>query len=83
MTNALETYKAHPVRSHLGEPIIEREVFLKANKIIEERRVDLAEGEMIARLRKTLLKEGRLSSAIIDSTSAFPALPPITNTSAA
>ncbi|MGX1168959.1 DNA invertase Pin-like site-specific DNA recombinase [Bradyrhizobium sp. USDA 372] len=54
------------------EPIIEREVFLKVDKIIEERRVDLTEEEMLARLRKTLLKEGRLSSAIIASTVGLP-----------
>ncbi|WP_246740480.1 recombinase family protein [Bradyrhizobium sp. LCT2] len=54
------------------EPIIEREAFLKVNKIIEERRVDLTEEEMLARLRQTLLKEGRLSSAIIASTIGLP-----------
>ncbi|MBB4379988.1 recombinase family protein [Bradyrhizobium sp. SBR1B] len=54
------------------EPIVERETFLKVNKIIEERRVDLTEEEMLARLRKTLLKEGRLSSAIIASTVGLP-----------
>ncbi|MGY4229810.1 DNA invertase Pin-like site-specific DNA recombinase [Bradyrhizobium sp. USDA 4503] len=54
------------------EPIIEREAFLKVSKIIEERRVDLTEEEMLARLRKTLLKEGRLSSAIIASTIGLP-----------
>ncbi|WP_271671373.1 recombinase family protein [Bradyrhizobium sp. CCBAU 51627] len=54
------------------EPIIERDTFLKAKKIIEERRVDLNEEEMLARLRKTLVKEGRLSSAIIASTVGLP-----------
>ncbi|RXH25502.1 hypothetical protein XH84_31395 [Bradyrhizobium nanningense] len=54
------------------EPIIERDTFLKVKKIIEERRVDLTEEEMLARLRKTLVKEGRLSSAIIASTVGLP-----------
>ncbi|WP_271528034.1 recombinase family protein [Bradyrhizobium sp. CCBAU 25338] len=54
------------------EPIIERDTFLKAKNIIEERRVDLNEEEMLARLRKTLVKEGRLSSAIIASTVGLP-----------
>ncbi|MCP3385979.1 recombinase family protein [Bradyrhizobium sp. CCGUVB4N] len=54
------------------EPIIDREVFIKANKIIEERRVDLPDEEMLARLRRTLLKEGRLSPAIIARTIGLP-----------
>ncbi|MHC2384399.1 recombinase family protein [Bradyrhizobium liaoningense] len=43
------------------EPIIDREVFFSVGKIIEERRVDLSEEEMLVRLRRTLLREGRLS----------------------
>ncbi|WP_063614252.1 recombinase family protein [Bradyrhizobium sp. Cp5.3] len=54
------------------EPIIDREVFIKANKIIEERRVDITREEMLARLRRTLLKEGRLSPAIIEGTIGLP-----------
>lgn len=54
------------------EPIVDRDIFLKANKIIEERRVDLSEEEMLLRLRKTLLKEGRLSINIIDRTPGLP-----------
>ncbi|MDF0497966.1 recombinase family protein [Bradyrhizobium yuanmingense] len=54
------------------EPIIDREVFFGVRKIIEERRVDLSEEEMLVRLRKTLLKEGRLTPAIIDRTPGLP-----------
>lgn len=54
------------------EPIIDHEVFIKANKIIEERRVDITREEMLARLRRTLLNEGRLSPAIIDETIGIP-----------
>ncbi|MGY3610124.1 MULTISPECIES: recombinase family protein [unclassified Bradyrhizobium] len=54
------------------EPIIELDVFLKAKKIIEERRVDLTETEMLTRLRKTLLKEGRLSPWVINRTVGLP-----------
>jgi DNA invertase Pin-like site-specific DNA recombinase len=54
------------------EPIIERSIFLRAKTIIEERRVDLPEEVMLARLRRTLMKEGRLSPAIIDSTVGLP-----------
>jgi len=54
------------------EPIIGRDVFLRAKKIIEERRVSLSKEEMLARLRRTLMKEGRLSPAIIDRTVGLP-----------
>jgi hypothetical protein len=40
---------------------------------MEERRVDgLTEEEMLARLRRTLMKEGRLSPAIMDKTVGLP-----------
>lgn len=54
------------------EPIVARDVFARAAKFIEERRVDLTEEEMLVRLRKTLLKEGRLSIGIIDRTPGLP-----------
>ncbi|MCA1393374.1 recombinase family protein [Bradyrhizobium sp. IC3123] len=54
------------------EPIIDREVFFTARSIMENRRVDLSEQEMLVRLRKTLLKEGRLTPAIIDRTPGLP-----------
>jgi DNA invertase Pin-like site-specific DNA recombinase len=54
------------------EPIIERDLFLRARKIIEERRVELSEEEMLARLRRTLMKKGKLSPAIINDTVGLP-----------
>ena len=54
------------------KPIVGLDVFLAAKKIIEERRVDLSEQEMLARLRRTLMKEGRLSPAIINKTVGLP-----------
>jgi DNA invertase Pin-like site-specific DNA recombinase len=54
------------------EPIIERDTFLAARKIMEERRVDISEEEMLVRLRQTLIKEGRLSPAIINKTVGVP-----------
>jgi DNA invertase Pin-like site-specific DNA recombinase len=54
------------------EPMVEPEVFLRAKKIAENRRVDLSEEEMLVRLRRTLMKEGRLSPAIIDRTIGLP-----------
>lgn len=54
------------------EPLIDRELFFSVRKIIEERRVDLSEEEMLVRLRKTLLKEGRLTPTIINRTPGLP-----------
>lgn len=54
------------------EPIVDRDIFGRANKVIRERRVDLTDEEMLLRLRKTLLKEGRLSINIIDRTPGLP-----------
>lgn len=54
------------------EPIVDRDIFAKANKFIEDRRVDLTEQEMLVRLRKALLKQGKLSKGIIDSTPGLP-----------
>lgn len=54
------------------EPIIDRDVFSKVNKFIGERRVDLTEEQMLFRLRRILLKEGRLSVDIIDRTPGLP-----------
>ena len=55
------------------EPIIDRDVFLRAKKIIEERRVCISEKEMLVRLRKLLMKKGKLSRTIINE--APPGLP--------
>ncbi|WP_050991067.1 recombinase family protein [Bradyrhizobium genomosp. I (2014)] len=54
------------------EPIVDRATFAKVAKFIHERRVDLTEEEMLVRLRRTLLKEGKLSVGIIDRTPGLP-----------
>jgi DNA invertase Pin-like site-specific DNA recombinase len=54
------------------EPIVERATFLRVKKIMAERRVSLPEEEMLARLRRILMKEGRLSPAIIDRAVGLP-----------
>lgn len=54
------------------EPIVDREVFGKVAKFNSERRVDLTEEEMLVRLRRALLKEGKLSKGIIDRTPGLP-----------
>jgi DNA invertase Pin-like site-specific DNA recombinase len=75
-----EVYKYNPpelwIRSEgCVEPIIDRELFLRARKIIEERRVQVSAEEMLARLRKTLMKKGKLSPAIINDTVGLPSVP--------
>jgi DNA invertase Pin-like site-specific DNA recombinase len=53
-------------------PIVERDIFSQTKKIFAERRVSLSEEEMLARLRRTLLKRGKLSFKIIDETVGLP-----------
>lgn len=54
------------------EPIVERPLFSKAQKLREERRVDLSEEEMLVRLRATLKRRGRLSTSIVNQTVGLP-----------
>ncbi|WP_431017152.1 recombinase family protein [Bradyrhizobium pachyrhizi] len=56
------------------EPIIDHDTFRKVGKIIEERRVDLTDEEMLKRFRKVLHKEGRLSPRLIDRTVGLPCI---------
>lgn len=54
------------------EPIIDRADFLRAKKIIEGYRICISEKEMLARLRKFLMKKGCLSGPIIDAAPSLP-----------
>jgi DNA invertase Pin-like site-specific DNA recombinase len=54
------------------EPIVDRDVFLRARKRAEEYRVNISEEEMLVRLRKVLMKKGRISAEIIDTTPGLP-----------
>jgi DNA invertase Pin-like site-specific DNA recombinase len=54
------------------EPIIDRDVFFRARKRLEEYRVYISEEEMLVRLRKVLMKKGSLSAEIIDTTPGLP-----------
>jgi DNA invertase Pin-like site-specific DNA recombinase len=56
------------------EPIIERDVFLRAKKTMEERRVCITEEAMLVRLRKVLMKKGKLSATIIDASPGLPSV---------
>ncbi|NOJ43021.1 recombinase family protein [Bradyrhizobium australiense] len=54
------------------EPIVDQDVFLRARKRAEEYHVRISEEEMLVRLRKVLMKRGRLSAEIIDTTPGLP-----------
>jgi len=54
------------------DPIIDRDLFLRAQKIMRERRVDITEEEMLIRLRKFLMKTGKLRASIIQQTVGLP-----------
>jgi DNA invertase Pin-like site-specific DNA recombinase len=54
------------------EPTVERSVFMRVQQIIKERRVQVPEEVMLARLRRVLLKKGKLSPAIINETLGLP-----------
>jgi DNA invertase Pin-like site-specific DNA recombinase len=54
------------------EPIIDRDIFFRAQKIMDEYRITISEEEMLARLRKVLMKKGSLSTNIINATPGLP-----------
>ena len=54
------------------EPIIDQDAFLRVKAIMQERRVDISEEEMLARLRRVLMKKGKLTVSIIDKTVGLP-----------
>jgi DNA invertase Pin-like site-specific DNA recombinase len=59
---------------HCIEPIIELEEFLQAERIIKERRVEISEEEKLVRLRKLLMKNGKLNRGIVDRAVGIPRL---------
>src|SRR5262249_3647742 len=54
------------------EPIIDRETFDRVSKLIENRRVQIPEDQMLPALRRLLHKKGRLTGSIINSASGMP-----------
>src|SRR5262245_13909006 len=56
------------------EPIIERDVFFRAQEHLENHRVAISEEEMLVRLRKALMKQGSLTSRSIDATPGLPCM---------
>jgi hypothetical protein len=56
------------------EPIINRDDFLQAAKILKERRINISDKEKLVRLRKLLMKNGKLNRQIIDGAVGVPRL---------
>ena len=54
------------------EPIIDRDVFQRAQKILDIHRITISEEEMLVRLRKLLMKKGKLSFRIINAAPGLP-----------
>lgn len=50
------------------EPIVDAGIFARAQKLLAERRLEIAEDEMLLRLRLTLRRRGKLNSRIINGT---------------
>ncbi|EIG63826.1 recombinase family protein [Bradyrhizobium sp. WSM1253] len=56
------------------ESIIDSDVFVRTRKALEERCVRIPEDEMLLRLRKVLMKKGKLSADIIKETPGLPSI---------
>lgn len=54
------------------EPIIDLDVFQRAQKRLVSYRVNISEEEMLVRLRKLLMKKGKLSARIINAAPGLP-----------
>ena len=56
------------------DPIVDPGLFARAQKIMAERRVEIAEDQMLLRLRATLHRKGKLNSSIINNTPGLPSV---------
>jgi hypothetical protein len=56
------------------DPIVDRILFARAQKIMDERRVEISEDQMLLRLRVALNRNGKLNSTIIDSAAGLPSV---------
>jgi hypothetical protein len=54
------------------EPVVDRDVFARVQKIVEGRRIDLSEEQMLVRLRRTLMRHGTLSARLINKGAGLP-----------
>lgn len=56
------------------EPVVDANLFARAQKMLAERRMELPEDEMLRRLRLLLHRKGRLSSSLINETPGIPSV---------
>lgn len=56
------------------EPIIKQDDFLQAATVIKERRIEVSDEEKLLRLRKLLIKTGKLNRRIVDGAVGVPRL---------
>lgn len=54
------------------DPVIDQDLFARAQKIMEERYISIPEDQMLRRLRIALVRKGKLSSSIIKKTPGLP-----------
>jgi DNA invertase Pin-like site-specific DNA recombinase len=54
------------------EPTIDRDVFQRTQKSLDIKRINISEKEMLVRLRKFLMKKGKLSFRIINAAPGLP-----------
>jgi DNA invertase Pin-like site-specific DNA recombinase len=54
------------------DPIIDRGLFARAQKLMDERRLEIPEDEMLRRLRILLSRRGKLNSSLINGTLGVP-----------
>ena len=54
------------------DPIVDQDLFARAQKIMAERYISIPEDEMLRRLRLTLARKGKLSDGIIRNTAGLP-----------
>lgn len=56
------------------EPVIERDVFARTSNALAQRHVSISEEEMLVRLRKVLLRKGKLNAKVIEAAPGLPSL---------
>jgi DNA invertase Pin-like site-specific DNA recombinase len=56
------------------EPVVDKDLFARAQKIMAERYISIPEDQMLKRLRVLLHRKGRLTSRIIESAAGVPSV---------
>jgi hypothetical protein len=59
-------------RNAVIDPVVDKDIFARAQKIMAERRISIPEDQMLLRLRLLLKRKGKLSAGIIDDAVGVP-----------